>query len=97
VAGGSSLAGSWDDSSSAEALGSLAAGAWWPGQTLRVAASVLAEVTYAVVAPRRPMGKRGPETECSPVGVAVVSPVGASPYVAARAARRRSIRACRER
>jgi plasmid stabilization system protein ParE len=68
VAGGSSLAEPWDDSSSAEALGSLTAGTWRPGRTLRVAASVLAEAAYAVVAPRRPMGKRGPETERSPSG-----------------------------
>jgi hypothetical protein len=39
-----------------ETLGSLAAGTWWPGRTLRVAAMVLVEVTYAIVAPRRPMG-----------------------------------------
>jgi hypothetical protein len=55
--------------------------------------SVLAEATYAVVAPRRPMGKRGPETERSPVGAVVVSPVSASPCVAVRAARRHSVRA----
>jgi hypothetical protein len=79
VEGGSSLTELWDDSSSAEALGSLAAGAWRPGRTLRVAASVLAEVTYAVVAPRRLRGNHGPETERSPIGAAVVSPVGASP------------------
>jgi hypothetical protein len=58
--------------------GSLTAGTWRPGRTLRVAMSVLAEVTYAVVAPRRPMGKRGPDTERSPVGAAAVSPVVAS-------------------
>jgi hypothetical protein len=72
VAGGSSLVELWDDSSAAEALGSLMAGTWLPGRTLRVPASVLAEATYAVVAPRRPMGKRGPETERSPVGAAIV-------------------------
>jgi hypothetical protein len=86
VAGGSSLTEPWDDSSSAETLGSLTAGTWRSGRTLRVTASVLVEATYAVVAPRRPMGKRGPETERSRVGAAVVSPVGASPCVAARAA-----------
>jgi hypothetical protein len=58
---------------------------------------VLAEATYAIVAPRRPMGKRGPETERSPVGAAVVSPVVASRCEATRAARRRSVCACRER
>jgi hypothetical protein len=97
VAGGSSLAELWDDSSTAEALGSLTARTWQPGRTLRVAASVLAEAMYVVVAPRRPMGKRGPETERSPVGVAVVSLVVASRCDAMRAARRRSVRACRER
>jgi hypothetical protein len=97
VAGGSSLAEPWDDSSSAETLGSLAAGIWRPKRTLRVAALVLAEATYAVVAPRRPMGKRGPETVRSPAGAAVVSPVSASRCEATRAACRRSDRACRER
>jgi hypothetical protein len=78
VEGGSSLAEPWDVSSSAEALGSLAAGTWWPGRTLRVAASVSAEAMYAVVAPHRPMGNRGLETERSPVGASVVLPVGVS-------------------
>jgi hypothetical protein len=36
VADGSSLAEPWDDSSSAEALGSLTAGTWQPRRTLRV-------------------------------------------------------------
>jgi hypothetical protein len=97
VAGGSSLAESWDDSSSAEALGSLTAGTWRPEQTLRVAVSVLAEATFAVVAPRRPMGKSGPETERSPVGAVTVSSVVALRCEATRAARRRSVRAYRER
>jgi hypothetical protein len=97
VAGGSSLAEPSDDSSLAEALGSLTTGMWRPGRTLRVTASVLAEATYAVVAPLRPMGKRGPETERSPVGAAAVSPVVALPSEAARAAHQRSVRACRER
>jgi hypothetical protein len=66
VAGGSSLAEPQDDSSAAEALGSLA-GTWRPGRTLCAAASVLAEAMYAVVAPRRPRGNRGPETERSPL------------------------------
>jgi hypothetical protein len=96
VAGGRLLAEPWDDSSLAEALGSLMTGIWRPGRTPRVAASVLAEATYAVVVPRRPRGNRGPETECSPVRVAVVSTVGASPCGAAHAARWRSVRACRE-
>jgi hypothetical protein len=78
VAGGSSSVEPWDDSSPVEALGSLAAGTWWPGQALRIAAPVLAEATYAVVAPRWPMGKRGPETERSPDVAAVVPPVSAS-------------------
>jgi hypothetical protein len=97
VAGGSSLAEPWDDSSSAEALGSLTAGIWRPGRTLRVAASVLAEATYAVVVPRRPMGKHGLATERSHVGVAAVSPVVASRCEVTRAARRHSVHACRER
>jgi hypothetical protein len=97
VAGGSSPAEPWDDSSPAEALGSRAAGTWRPGRTLCVAALVLAEVMYAVVAPRKPMGKRGPETERSPAGAAVVSPEGASRCEATRAACQRSVRTCRER
>jgi hypothetical protein len=60
VAGGSSLAEPWDDSSSAEVLGSLTAGTWRPGRTLHVAALVLAEATYAVVVPRSPMGEAWP-------------------------------------
>jgi hypothetical protein len=94
VAGGNSLAEPRDDSSAAEALGSLAAGTRRPGRTLRVAGSVLAEAMYDVVEPRSSRGNRGPETERSPVGAAVVSPVGASPCVAVRAARRRSVHAC---
>jgi hypothetical protein len=80
-----------------EALGSLAAGTWRPGRTLRVVALVVAEATYAVVAPRKPMGKRGPETMCSPVGAAVISSEGASRCEATRVACRCSVRACRER
>jgi hypothetical protein len=91
------LAEPWDDSSSAEPLGSLTAGTWWSERTPRVAASVLAEATYAIVAPRSPMGKRGPDTERSPVGAATVSPVVASRCEATRAARRRSVRARCER
>jgi hypothetical protein len=97
VAGGSSPAEPWDDSSPAEALGSLAAGTGRSGRTLRVAALVLAEATYVVVAPRKPMGKRGPETERSPADAAVVSPEGASRCEAMRVACRRSDRACHER
>jgi hypothetical protein len=97
VAGGSSPAEPRDDSSSAEALGSLAAGTWRPGRALRVAALALAEATYVIIAPRKPMGKHGPETERSPVGVAVVSLVSASRCDAMRAKCRRSDRACRER
>jgi hypothetical protein len=97
VAGGSSLAEPWDDSSLAEALGSLTAGTWRPGRTPRVAALMLAEATYAVVAPRGPMGKRGPETRRSPVRAATVSPVVASRCEATRAVRQSSVHACRER
>jgi hypothetical protein len=86
-----------DDSSPAEALGSLATRMWRPGGTLRSIVLTLALATYAAVAPRRPMGKRGPETEHSPAGVATVSPVSASRCEATRAACRRSVRACRER
>jgi hypothetical protein len=43
------------------------------------------------------MGKRGPETERSPVGEATVSAVVSSCCEATRVVRRRSIRACRER
>jgi hypothetical protein len=42
---------------------------------------------YAVVALRRPMGKRGPETERSPIRAAAVSPVVASRCEATRAVR----------
>jgi hypothetical protein len=97
VAGGRSLAEPWDDSSSAEALGSLTTGSWQPGRTPRAAASVLAEVTYTIMAPRSPMGKRGPETKRSPVEMVVVSPVVASRCETTRAARRRSVRASCER
>jgi hypothetical protein len=97
VVGGSLPAEPWDDSSPAEALGSLAVGTWRPGRTLRVAVLVLTEATYAVAAPRRPMGKRGPETERSLAGAAIVSLEGTSRCEATRAARRRSVRACRER
>jgi hypothetical protein len=78
VAGGSSTAEPWDDSSPVEALGSLAARAWQPGRALRIAVLVLVEATYATVAPRRPRGERDPETESSPAGAAIVSPEGAS-------------------
>jgi hypothetical protein len=82
---------------SAEVLGLLTTGTWRTGRALHAAALVLAEATYAVVAPRRPRGNRGPETERSPVGAAVVSPVSASRCEAMRAACRRSVRTCRER
>jgi hypothetical protein len=88
VAGGNSLAEPWDDSSSAEALGFPTAGTWWIGRALRAATSVLVEVTYAVVAPRRPRGNHGPEPERSPVGATAVSPVSASRCDATHAARR---------
>jgi hypothetical protein len=49
------------------------------GMAARTAAAlVLAEATYAVVAPRRPMGNRGPETERSPIRAVAVSPVVSS-------------------
>jgi hypothetical protein len=75
----------------------LTAGTWRLGRALRAAASVLAEVTYAVVAMRIPMGNHGPETERSPIGAVAVSPVVASRCEATRVARRCSVRACRER
>jgi hypothetical protein len=96
VAGGNLLTEAWDDSSSAEALGFLTTGAWRLGRALRAAASVLAEATYTVVAPRRPRGDRGPETEHSPVRAVVVSPVVVSCCEKTRTAHRRSVRACRE-
>jgi hypothetical protein len=43
------------------------------------------------------MGKRGPKTERSLVGAAVVSPESESRCDATRAACRRSVRTCRER
>jgi hypothetical protein len=96
VACGSLLAEPWDDSSSAEAQVFLTAGALRAGRALRAAASVLAEATYVVAALHRSRGNRGHETECSPIGAAVVSPVSASRCEAARAACLRSVRACRE-
>jgi hypothetical protein len=80
-----------------EALGFPTAEAWRIGRAPRAAALVLAEVTYAIVAPRRLMGNRGPETEGHPVGAVAVSPVVASRCEATRASRRCSVRACRER
>jgi hypothetical protein len=80
-----------------EALGFLTAEAWQIGRAPRAAASVLEEATYVVVAPRRPMGNRGSETERSPVGAAAVSPVVASRSKATRAACRRSVHAYHER
>jgi hypothetical protein len=66
-------------------------------QHLCIDALVLAKATYAVVAPRSPIGKHGPETERSPAGAAAVSLVGASRCEATRTACQRSDRACRER
>jgi hypothetical protein len=66
VVSGSSLAEPWDDSSAVEVLGFLTAGAWRLGRPLHAAASVLVEAMYAVVAPRRTRGNRGPETVRSP-------------------------------
>jgi hypothetical protein len=86
-----------DDSSPAEALGSLATRMWRPGGTLHSVVLALALATYAAAALRRPIGKRDPETEHSPAGAAAVSLVGASRYKATGAACRRSDRACRER
>jgi hypothetical protein len=57
-----------DDLSPAEALGSLATRMWRPEGTLRIVMLALAFATYAAVAPRSPIGKRGPETERSPLG-----------------------------
>jgi hypothetical protein len=66
---------------------------WRPGGTLR--SVVLALATYAAVAPRRPIGKRGPETERSPAGAAAVSPVGASRCEATHPACHRSVQRSR--
>jgi hypothetical protein len=66
VAGGSSLVEPWDNSLSMDALGFPTAGTWRTGRVLRTAASVLAEATYAVMAPRRPMGKRGLKPSAPP-------------------------------
>jgi hypothetical protein len=97
VAGGSSSMEPKDDSSPAEALGALATRMWRPRGTLRIVVLALAFATYAAVAPRSPIGKRGTETERSPAGAAAVSLVGASRCGATRVACRRSDRACRER
>jgi hypothetical protein len=94
VAAGNSQAESRDDLSSAEALEFLAARTWRLGPDLRTVALVLAEATYAVVAPRRPRGNRGLETSRSSVGAAAVSPVIALRCEATRATRRHSVRAC---
>jgi ribonuclease HI len=56
-----------------------------------------AKALKVVVAPRRPMGKRGPETVRCPVGAVVVVLTGASRREAARSDCRRSDRAWRER
>jgi hypothetical protein len=56
----------------------------------------LAEATYAVVALRKLMEKRGPEIERSPARAAVISPEGTSCCEATRVVCRRSVRACRE-
>jgi hypothetical protein len=58
---------------------------------------VLALALYAVAAPRKPMGKRGPETARSPAGVAVVVLTGAPRWEAVRSACSRFDRAWRER
>jgi hypothetical protein len=85
------------DDSSPEALGSLATRMWRPEGTLCSIVLALALATYAAVAPRRPIGKRGPETKRSPAGAAAVLLVSASRCEATRAACRRSDCACRER
>jgi hypothetical protein len=96
VAGGSSLVGPWYDSSSVVAARFLAAGAWRPGRPSRAATSALADEACAIAAPRKPRRNRGPETTRSPIGAVAVMPVIASHCEAMRAARCRSIRACRE-
>jgi hypothetical protein len=57
---------------------------WRPGGTLRIVVLALVFATYVTVAPRRPIGNRGLETERSAVGAAVVSLVGASRCEATR-------------
>ncbi len=69
----------WDDSlPCGGARGPWQPGVWRPGRALRVAVLVPAEATYAAVASRSPMGKRGPETGRTPAGAAVVLPEGVS-------------------
>jgi hypothetical protein len=75
----------------------LAARRWWPRRSSYAATSVLADEVYAVAALRIPWGNHGSGTTCSPTGAAVVALVGASRCEETRAARRRSIRAWRER
>jgi hypothetical protein len=64
---------------------------------VRAATLVLADEAYAIAALRMPWGDRGSETARSPVGVVAFSLTDVSRCEATCAARRRSIRACRER
>jgi hypothetical protein len=75
----------------------LAARRWWPGRSSNAATLVLADEAYAFAALRMPSGNCGSGTARSPAGAVVVASVGASRCEATRAARRRYIRACRER
>jgi hypothetical protein len=63
----------------------------------RAATSVLADEAYAIAALRMPRGNCGSRTARSPTGAVAISPVVTSRCEATRAARRCSIRACRER
>jgi hypothetical protein len=75
----------------------LAARGWRPGRPSRAATSVLVEEAYAIAALRMPWGNCGSGTARSPAGAVATPPVVASRCEATRTARRRSIRACRER
>jgi hypothetical protein len=75
----------------------LTARRWWPGRSSYDATSVLADEAYAVAVLCIPWGNRGSGIVCSLAGAVAVSLMGVSRCEATRAARRRSIRACRER
>jgi hypothetical protein len=96
VAGGSSLAEPCYDSLLVVAMRFRTASRWWPGRSSYAATSVLANEVYAATALHVSLGNYNSTAARSPTG-AVVTPVGASPHVVARTARRRSTRAWRER